>query len=410
MKTHRFAALLILLTLLTIPLAGALHAQGSPETNLIDACVPEGEFDPAADYFPDKIELTYAENFTVAYFNNYKVITVLEPWPGAPEEETYQYVLVQCGTPAPDAASFADNAQFIEVPTGSLIVMSTTELPALVELDLLDHLVGLDSFLYANTPEVRARIDAGELVEIGNGSAVNLEVVLDADPDLVITHAFGSPDWDTHPILLENGIFVAINAENTEATLLGRAEWIKFMAAFYNKEAEAAAVFDAIAGDYNDLTALTASIPEDERVTALWNAFSSYTEAWSIPGQQTWIGALLKDAGITYVLQDQAPEGTAFLDFETVYEAGVEVPLWFVNAYDVHTLADVVAMDERYAGFAAVQDGAVYNDNNRVNENGGSDFWETGVTHPNLILADLVAIAYPDLLPDHELTFYRRME
>ena len=44
-----------------------------------------------------------------------------------------------------------------------------------------------------------------------------------------------------------------------------------------------------------------------------------------------------------------------------------------------------------------------------VNANGGSDYFETGVTNPDLILADLVKIFHPDLLPDHELYFYRQL-
>ena len=61
--------------------------------------------------FPDKAELQYAESFSIEYFDNYKVVTVHTPWPGA--QEAVQYLLVQCGTPAPEGY---DGVQRITVP------------------------------------------------------------------------------------------------------------------------------------------------------------------------------------------------------------------------------------------------------------------------------------------------------
>ncbi|WP_242676619.1 hypothetical protein [Rhodococcus sp. ABRD24] len=41
---------------------------------------------------------------------------------------------------------------------------------------------------------------------------------------------------------------------------------------------------------------------------------------------------------------------------------------------------------------------------------GALDFYEQGVLRPDLVLADLIAIAHPDLMPGHEFTFYRRLQ
>ena len=93
-------------------------------------------YDPAKDYFPDKAELKYAESFAIEYFNNYKVVTVHTPWPGA--EEAVQYLLVQYGTPAPEGY---DGVQRITVPIRRLATLSTTQLPHLELLDALENLV-----------------------------------------------------------------------------------------------------------------------------------------------------------------------------------------------------------------------------------------------------------------------------
>jgi iron complex transport system substrate-binding protein len=68
-----------------------------------------------------------------------------------------------------------------------------------------------------------------------------------------------------------------------------------------------------------------------------------------------------------------------------------------------------LAADERFATFDAVQSGEVYNNNRRLTEQGGNDYWESGVNNPHLILADLIAIFHPELLPDHELYYYQQL-
>jgi iron complex transport system substrate-binding protein len=294
----------------------------------------------------------------------------------------------------------------VEIPVDSVVALSTTHLPHLAALERLDHLVAVDSFLYPNTPQVLEMIAAGEVVEVGAGLDINLEVMLDLEPNLVLTDIF-DPNSSAYSLLSESGIFSAINSDWLEPSLLGRAEWIKFISAFFNDEAEATAIYDAIVTEYETVADLASSIPDEERLTVLWNSYTTFTESWTIPGQETWVGELLSDAGVNWVLMDEVPEGSQDFSFEAVFEAGADAPLWVVNAFLVETAADLAALDERFTDFAAFQNSAIYNDTARTNANGGNDFWETGVTNPHLLIKDLVKLFYPDLLPDHELVFYK---
>jgi iron complex transport system substrate-binding protein len=386
-------------------------AQEAPvlEENLTEECV--AEYDPNVDYFPNKVEVEFADGLQVEYFNNYKVVRATTPWPGATEADVFEYVLVQCGTPAPDGF---DGAQVIEVPSGDIIALSSTQLPHLLELGLLDHLIGIEDKTYITNEEVRASVDAGDVIEVGGGSAINIELVLDAEPDLVMTYSAGLPEYDSHPILLGAGLNVAMNNEWVESSPLGRAEWIKFTSLFYNKEAEANEVFDARVAEYQELAALAAGLPEEEKPAVLYNAFSSYSEAWDIPGSNSYMAQLLNDAGGHIILGD-APEaqgqaGSVPFDFETVYEVGQEADLWIVADGGTSTLDELFAQDERYADFAPVDAGTVWNNNAKINEDGGNAFWEQGVTHPEVLLADLIAILHPDLLPDYTPTFYKQVQ
>lgn len=362
------------------------------------------EYDATVDYFPAKAEIEFAQGFTVEYFNNYKVVTVTRPFPGAGETDIYQYVLVQCGTPVPEGF---DDAQILTIPLDSAIAMSTTYLPHFTTLGLLDALVGVDGGFYVSTPAVIEKYAAGELVEVGYGSEVNVELVLESEADVVFAAASGAADYDAHPKLIEAGVPVAINGDYAEVSPLARAEWIKYTALFFNAEVNAELYFDGVAARYAELQAVTANAENKPRV--LWNSFSSFIEAWAIPGANTYVGVLLNDAGAEIVLGEQAPDISVNVSFETVVEAGVDADIWIPVAYGVSTLNDLLATDERYAEFAAFQSGAVYNTDGRVNVNGGNDYFENGVNEPDVVLADLIAIFHPDLLPDHELVYFRQI-
>ena len=370
----------------------------APTSNLTDGCVEN--FDASVDYFPEKTAVTHADGFTVEYFNNYKVVTVAAPWLGA--EDAATYLLVQCGTPAPEGF---DDAVTIEVPISSFVSMSTTYLPYLDAFGKLDTLVGVDFGSFAYNPTVQEMFAAGELVELGSGATVNVEAALELEPDVIMTSASGSADFDTHPKLEEVGLPVVLNADYLDVTPLGRAEWGKFIAAFYNEETQAEALFNDVVTEYEALLALTADV--SERPTVFAN--TPFEGTWYMPGGQSYTAQFFAAAGADYLWSDDESTSTLFLDFESVFDRAAAGDYW-LNLGFVSTLADLEASDERFADFAAFQNGSVYNYDLRSNEFGGNDFFESAAANPQLVLADLIKIFHPDLLPDYELVYYRLVE
>ncbi len=372
----------------------------APENNLTDGCVADGEFSPEIDYFPEKVTLTHTANFAVEYHNNYKVVTIFLPYPGA--TEAAQYVLVQCGTPAPEGYAAE---QVIEVPVQTIVTMSTSYLPFLDELGLLDRLVGLDDATYVSNPTVLQMAAEGKLAMIGYGSSVNVEQALELAPDIIMTYGSGAPEYDAFPILQQAGLKVVINAEWMDTSPLGRAEWGKFIALFFNQEAAAEALFADKVNAYNEYAALAAGVTEKPTVFT----GTAYQGTWNVPGGQSFGAAFLRDAGADYLWADDPSTGSLFLSFEAVFEKAQNADFW-LNVGFVSALTDLEAMDPRYADFAAYQTGNVWNYDARVSPSGGNDYFESAVAHPELVLADLIKIFHPDLLPDHELVYYRQVK
>lgn len=386
--------LLIVVLILALGFTPALAASNPTE------CV--SAYDANLDYFPAKVTAQVAEGFSVEYFNHYKVVTVQTPWPEA--EAPLTYLLVQCGTPVPDDVA-ADAV--IEVPVQRVISMSTSFLPHLDAQGVLDRIAAIDTVLYTSNPAVQTAVEDGSVLQIGgggSGQAVNVEQVIDLEPDLILTQRFFAGDAD-YPALQEAGLPTVLNADFLDTSPLGVAEWGKFLSLFFNTEALAETQFAEVKGRYDALQQQTESLTGRPTVFA----GTPYDGTWYMPGGRSYLAQLLADAGADYLWADDESMGSLFLDFETVFDRAAEADFWVnVNPYWA-SLADAEAEEPRYAGFAAFQNDQVYSNNARLNANGGSDYFETGYANPDLILADLVRIFHPDVLPDHELYFYKRI-
>ncbi|MFZ3151465.1 MAG: ABC transporter substrate-binding protein [Anaerolineaceae bacterium] len=374
----------------------------SIEASTVPTAIPTGTIESTQLEPVKEVEIQYAQNFTLEYQDSYKTLTVTQPWSGA--TESFTYILIPRGSEAP---ADTGDAMVIETPIRSFVSMSTTYYSFLENIDKMDTLVGVDDAMYAYNETVRERAEAGDLAIVGGGAgggSVNVEALLDLDPDLIMTSASGSSELDAHPKLLEAGLPVVLNSDYLEQSPLGRAEWGIFIAAFYDLEEEASLQFDALVQRYEAAKNLTTNITE--KVTVFAN--TDYQGTWYVPGGDSYVGLLLRDAGAQYLWSDQPGTGAMPFSFETVFDQAQNADYW-INVGFPTDIASLLAMDSRYAEFDAVKNGRVYNYNLRVNPNGGVDYYESGVANPDLVLKDLIKIFYPDLLPEYELYYYQQL-
>lgn len=374
------------------PTTPAPQAAPSPTAG----CVTD--YAPGVDYFPTKLTVEHAENLEIAYHDSYQVVTVPEPGPGAQPE---RYVFYRCGTPVPELTGDLAGAQAVSVPIRSLFSGSTTHIALLAELDALPVLTGVATGGYITHPEVRQRLADGDLIEYAPTEQVNSELVVASRPDALISDRLEDPGL---AVVRQAGIPVLINAEWLETSPLGRAEWIKFLGALTGTEAEANDVFEEIERDYTQVA--DAARDSGEPTRALLGQM--YQGTWFVPGGDSYMAALIEDANGTYDWSDVAQSGTLSVSFEEVLGRSRDAGVW-IMAEHVDTQQDMLALDARYAEFAAFQQDNIWTNNAKVNADGGNDFWERGVARPDLVLADLVTILHPDAAGDHELEFYRRV-
>ena len=343
------------------------------------------------------IPLMHALGFSLRKTGTTTVVEVHKPWQGATADFTY-ILQSQSGKSGRDSL-------IVPVPLERVVTLTTTNLYQLQMLHVLGALVGVGGGRYVCNPVVRADLESGRIREVGGDMQVDVEAVLGVKPDLVFTFVVGNSSDGGMAKLAEASIPTAIDGAYMEETPLGRAEWIKFTAAFFGKETMADSLYSEIDSAYAALVALAGKA--EHRPTVFVNA--PFGGVWWMPGGRTYVARFLADAGADYIWAQDSTLGSLNLDLETVLAHAGHADFWF-NPGDWRSLKEGREHDPRNAYFQAFKTGQVYNNDRILTTGGGNDFFETGPSRPDWILADLISILHPELLPKHTLRWYRKLE
>jgi iron complex transport system substrate-binding protein len=307
-----------------------------------------------------------------------------------------------------------------ESPAQRIVCMSSSHVAFLNELGADDRIVGVSGAGFISDTLVRRRIAAGDVVDVGWGGNYDLEAIVALKPDLVLTNGSidsddaGAQDKELARRLTGMGIRCFAVGEWLEQTPLGRAGWIVPIAELCGLEERGRERLAEITRNYEELKARVSALTRGTNLPmVMFNA--PYRDVWYIPGDANYMVRLVRDAGGEYVCRELADKGgdSRPIDIEEAFVAMRGADFWLgVGQYN--TLAGLLADNPRFASAPPVRDGRVFNNNARTTPGGGSDFWESGVVRPDIVLRDLVTILHPeeaeafgDTAP---LYYYKRME
>ena len=100
-----------------------------------------------------------------------------------PNSETvFRYALAADGIELPKNNTYDG---VIRTPIKRIVATSTTHLAFLEELDALETLVGFPETDYISSPKARKRISEGTLIDVGKSQQLNVERILELNPDLL---------------------------------------------------------------------------------------------------------------------------------------------------------------------------------------------------------------------------------
>ncbi len=346
-----------------------------------------------------KNEIHYAKGFSILNHDRFSIVTVSNPWPKA--NKSYTYILKEKNGIVPDSLK-----QFpvILVPIKTIVVTSTTHIPSLEMLGVEKTLVGFPNLNYISSEKVRNLIDAKKVKELGANQALNTEVLIDLQPDVIIGYGLdnNNPTLDN---LQKNGLKVLLNGDWNEQTPLGKAEWIKFFGALYGKQELANSLFSKIEKDY--LNTLEIAKRASSHPTIL--AGDMYEDKWYLPQGTSWGCQLLKEAQGKYLWAETTGTGSLSLSLETVLEKGKNTDLWITSG-QFGSLQEMLDANPHYAQFKAFQNKNVFSFSGRKGKTGGILYYELAPNRPDIVLKDIVKILHPELLKGYKPFFFEKLK
>ncbi|MFI2742832.1 ABC transporter substrate-binding protein [Zhouia sp. PK063] len=340
-----------------------------------------------------------AKGFSITDYKTYKVITVHAPWPKAERDFTYAL--------ARDITKIPTNQHFdavVKVPVKSMVVTSTTHIPALEALHSLGTLVGFPDTKYISSKPARALINEGKIQDIGQNESINTEMLLNLKPDVVIGFSINNQN-KTYKTIQNSGIPVVYNGDWTEETPLGKAEWIKFFAPFFEKEKEANHIFTTIKSNYNSAKKLALSATE--KPTVLSGAM--YKDVWYLPAGKSWGAQFIKDANANYLWSESEGNGSLSLNFENVFLKATHADFWIAPSQFI-SYDEMKKANNHYTKFDAFNKRQIYTYALTKGDTGGLLYYELGPQRPDLVLKDLIHIFHPELLKDYQPYFFKPLQ
>ncbi|MCD8102432.1 MAG: iron ABC transporter substrate-binding protein [Alistipes sp.] len=373
----------------------------------------------------------YAHGFVVESLPEGRLLRIVDPWQGSQGFEQAVF-LAAAGQEPPNGFEGIT----VSVPVRSVVCMSSTYVAYIAELGRTDAVKGVSGAKYISNPEIRQAFEAGTVRDVGFDTNMNYELLAAIDPDAVLAYGITGENSVMSGKLSQLGIDLIYIGDYVEQSPLGKAEWLVAFGYLLGREEEAVGIFEAVEERYNGLKDMVSrSLADSPEAGAAmrepggpdttsadgpvqhvhyWGMpsvmlNSPYRDTWFVPGDRSYMVRLIEDAGGSYACAGEDSDASRPISLETAYVRMLSADVW-LNPGQAATLAALKAQNPRFAATPPVVNGRVYNCNKRTTPEGGSDFWESGAVHPDVVLEDLVRIFHEGLLGDGETVYFNKLD
>ena len=291
------------------------------------------------------------------------------------------------------------------------------------ELGCQQAIRGVCDLDYINIPDVKKRAALSgntsaqnPIVNCGSSMAPDIERIIALKPEAILLSPFENSGGYGKLDKLHIPIIEA--ADYMESSPLGRAEWMKFYGMLFGNEEgkvkreegksngisgscepKADSLFAKIEKEYLSLKAQAAGYRKGlsiltERKTG---------NVWYVPGGQSTIGILLKDANARYIFEDDQHSGSLAMSPEQILAKGKQVDVWAFKYFGGAPLSQAQLLQEYdgYKALAAFNRGNIYQvDTSTV------PYFELTSFHPELLLREFIILAHGERFG--KLRFYKK--
>lgn len=304
----------------------------------------------------------------------------------------------------------------VRTPVERSAVFIAPHCQLMYELGCQQAIRGVCDLDYINIPDVKKRAALSgntsaqnPIVNCGSSMAPDIERIIALKPEAILLSPFENSGGYGKLDKLHIPIIEA--ADYMESSPLGRAEWMKFYGMLFGNEEgksngisgscepKADSLFAKIEKKYLSLKAQAAGYTKGlsiltERKTG---------NVWYVPGGQSTIGILLKDANARYIFEDDQHSGSLAMSPEQILAKGKQVDVWAFKFFGGAPLSQAQLLQEYdgYKALAAFNRGNIYQvDTSTV------PYFELTSFHPELLLREFIILAHGERFG--KLRFYKK--
>ena len=397
----------------------------------------------------DTLKMKYAKLLTIvkhgekgtASLNNdaedaeyqYADVNVANPWKAG--TLLHRYILIPKGKEGDETVArlalqrtsgMGCTTDTVRTPVERSAVFIAPHCQLMYELGCQQAIRGVCDLDYINIPDVKKRAAlsrntaarktsaenaaaGNSIVDCGSSMAPDIERIIALKPEAILLSPFENSGGYGKLDKLHVPIIEA--ADYMESSPLGRAEWMKFYGMLFGNEEgknngisgscepKADSLFAKIEKEYLKLKAKAAGYPKGlsiltERKTG---------NVWYVPGGQSTIGILLKDANARYIFEDDEHSGSLAMSPEQILAKGKQVDVWAFKYFGGAPLSQAQLLQEYdgYKALAAFNRGNIYQvDTSMV------PYFELMSFHPELLLREFIILAHGERFG--KLRFYKK--
>jgi iron complex transport system substrate-binding protein len=348
----------------------------------IAGCKSETKEDTTAD-----TSIQYATGFTIETLaNGVKKVT---------DGENQTLLLVPEGKKAP--AGYEDSIQ-ISIPVKKAVILSVTFGALMRPLEVLHSVVGsgtLESELYIE--ELKQGYSNGQITYVGGGTmaAPDFEAIQMLKPDIVFISTGYADYVEYYNKLKSMGLKVAVFNDFLETDPLARLEWIKFIAAFYGKDATAKTYFEGVVKKIEDIKNQT--VLSSRYTTVIWG--SIFMGTCYVSKGESYVAKMIDMAGGEYVFDDLPGSDTVNISLEELYARGkmANVFIYASTPPYINSIKEIVDNNPVLADLPTIVSGEVY----------CMQPWYFQISDkPDEIVEDLAYIFHPSRFPGYTLKHF----
>ena len=334
----------------------------------------------------------YAKGFIVEHFADYISVKVRDPWDST--RLLQHYLLVEKNKEVP---ADLPKGTLIRTPIQRIAVYTSVHASIIEQLGEVNSIVGVCEAKYIDSKIIQEKIRKGQVSDLGEATAPNIERIIDIGTEILFASPFQNAGYGAAEKL---GIPILEGADYMEAHPLGRTEWIRFYGMLFNKANIADSIFKETENRYLTLKEIVekAHLRRPKLLVE-----RKYGSSWFLPGGESYIANLYKDAGADYIFKDIPGGGSVPYAFESVLEKALHADIWLFKFYQERpfTYADLKAEYAPYTNFDAYKKQQIFTCNTAF-----TPFYEEVPMHPDYLLRDLIQIFHPELIEKTPLRYF----